>query len=58
MNLPDLELEAQIHAVYEALLAAPERDTKRSCALRLAELVSQRSPQRVRQMERERGLAR
>lgn len=52
----DVELVARIHATYEALLAAPGRDQQQDLAHRLGELVGQRSPGRVRQMEIAQGL--
>jgi hypothetical protein len=56
MTQRDVELEERIQSVYEALIAAPTREQKRCCASRMADLMSQRSPERVRQMEVERGL--
>jgi hypothetical protein len=50
----DEELEQRIHAVYDALLSAPTREQRQCCALRMAELVALRSPERVREMEIER----
>jgi hypothetical protein len=52
----DAELEGRINAVYDALLAAPTLEQKRCCAARMAELISQRSRERVAEMEREQGL--
>lgn len=48
---PDDVLESRIQAVYDALLCAPTREQREKCAHRLAELVSERSPERIRQME-------
>jgi hypothetical protein len=55
-NNADADLERRINAVFDALLAAPSRDEAQVCALRMAELIGKRSPQRVAEMERERGL--
>jgi hypothetical protein len=53
----DAALEAQIDDAYLALQAAPTAAARRDAWARLRELSAQRTPARIRQMERERGLA-
>ena len=54
----DAELEQRIAAVAASLREDRSPDENRANWLELTRLHAQRSPQRVRQMERERGLRR
>lgn len=53
MNLSDSHLEARIVIAYQMAMASKRRQDWE----RLAELIKQRSPEVVRAMEREKGLA-
>jgi hypothetical protein len=57
-GLGEAELERRIESVYRALLAAPDRLQAEVCALRMAELIGQRSPAQIERMEREQGIHR
>jgi len=50
------EREQAIERYRQTLVESPDPVTKRIAALRMKELIDLRSPQRVEQMERERGL--
>lgn len=52
----DADLERQISDAKTQMLAALTVDCARSWALKMAELIAQRSPERIREMESERGL--
>ena len=54
--MTDQEREQAIERYRQTLVESPDPVTKRIAALRMKELIDQRSPQRVEQMERERGL--
>ena len=50
------DLEKQIQGALNTMLAAEDRDRRLVSWLLMCELLSQRSPRRIAQMERERGL--
>jgi hypothetical protein len=52
----DEELESLIQAAWQALMDSACRESKVAAAQRMKELVAKRSPERVRQLEIERGL--
>jgi hypothetical protein len=52
----DIEREAAIEAYRQKLVASHDPLTKRIAALRMKELIAERSPQQIERMERERGL--
>lgn len=54
--MSDEELEARIHDATCALQAARTKSLQRYWAKRQAELIGQRSPERIAAMEAERGL--
>jgi hypothetical protein len=54
--MSDEELKARIHDANLAMQAAKSKSLQRYWAHRVAELVGQRSPERVAAMEAERGL--
>lgn len=54
--MTDQEREQAIESYRLTLVDSPDPVTKRIAALRMKELIAQRSPQKVEQMERERGL--
>ncbi len=54
--MTDAERERLIEVYRRVLVDAPDSKTKRVAALRMRELIAQRSPQQVERMERERGL--
>lgn len=53
---PDDRLEAAIEATRQALLGAKTAVMRRALAEQMRQLIGQRSPWRIAQMERERGL--
>lgn len=55
---PDIDLERRIDVAALMLHTAPTPDERRAAWAVLKDLVAQRSPQRVAEMEAERGLAR
>lgn len=58
MSAADQLLEHQIDGAYREMLNAAGAGQRRAHFDRMAGLIKLRSPQRVAQMERERGLAR
>lgn len=58
MNAPDAALEAEINHAALRLQTAPTPAERRDAWNTLCELQKQRTPERVREMERERGLVR
>ncbi len=54
--MTDVEREQLIESYRKALVEAPDDQTKRIAALRMKELIGQRSPERVKEMEISRGL--
>lgn len=54
--IKDVILEIRIQAELNRLLAEKDRKKQRHHARRMADLVKQRSPRRVEQMERKAGL--
>lgn len=57
MELSAADLEAQIDAAVLRLATAKEPSDRRATWDKLCGLVKQRTPERIRDMERERGLA-
>jgi hypothetical protein len=53
---PDVELERRIEREYLAVWLGKTREERRAASDELARLVKLRSPRRIQQMERERGL--
>ena len=56
--MTDKELERQIRKACKAINDAQDLAERRKAFERMKALIEQRSPQRVAQMERDRGLAR
>ena len=54
--MTDLEREQAIESYRLKLVESRDPLTKRIAALRMKELIAERSPQRIEEMERERGL--
>lgn len=54
--MTDEEREEAIESYRLKLVASRDPLTKRIAALRMKELIAERSPERIKQMERERGL--
>jgi len=52
MSARDDELEQLIQAAWQALMDAACRESKVAAAQQMADLVKQRSPKRVREMEK------
>lgn len=57
MNPLDVDLEARIDLAALRLATTADPGIRRAAWADLSSLVKQRSPERVREMERERGLA-
>lgn len=56
LSVADEKLEQAIEATRLAMLGAVSRDMKRDLAEQMRILISQRSPWKIAQMEREQGL--
>jgi hypothetical protein len=56
LSQADAELEAEIQLAYELGLKASSPDLARAAFAAMAGAIAQRSPERIAQMERERGL--
>lgn len=56
LRMTDTELEAQIEAARKQGVESTDPETRRFAFKRMAELIAQRSPKRIEQMERARGL--
>lgn len=54
--MTDQEREQAIENYRRTFVESPDPTTKRIAALRMKELIAQRSPEQVAQMEQERGL--
>jgi len=54
--MTDAELEAQIEETRQQAMRENDRFRQREVFAIMAQLIAQRSPQQVEQMERERGL--
>lgn len=54
--MTDQELEKQIEATRQIAMQENDRFRQREVFAIMAQLIGQRSPERIREMERERGL--
>lgn len=55
-NIDDIELERRIDREYLTVWLGKTREERRAASDELARLVALRSPRRIEQMEKERGL--
>lgn len=56
MKPKDAALEGQIYGAWLKFMCAESQDLQRAALADMTALVKQRSPERVQEMERERGL--
>lgn len=56
MGMTDLDRERLIESFRTILEVAREKEWKRFAELRMRELIAQRSPEKIREMEESRGL--
>jgi hypothetical protein len=56
MTDPDRDLEVEIDLTYEMLLKAQTPEAQRAAFNQMKALISLRSPRRIENMERDRGL--